>query len=137
VWETGSQVEPEADYDHYDFDLQFSCYFLADKLQAPEFKYHILKEIERYGEHCDPSHLTIGHIKLIYENTAMAKDPLRKFCIFLKCVNTPIDQTLADPEFQALMVQGGPLVKDVMDICRQYAVQNDWAEDVIQCDRNR
>lgn len=43
-----------------------------------------------------------------------------------KCVNTPIDETLGGPEFQSLMEEGGPLVRDAMEICKNHARKEDW-----------
>ncbi|KAL1966409.1 hypothetical protein VTN77DRAFT_4551 [Rasamsonia byssochlamydoides] len=132
VWETGSAVESSAEYDHYDFSLQFSCYVLADKLQAFGFKRHILDEIRHYGEFCDPSNLTVDQVRYVYNNTSRNDDPLRKVCLLLKCVQTPIHETLGDPEFQRLMErlmeEGGPLVRDVMEICRKHAVKEEWKD---------
>jgi hypothetical protein len=126
AWEIGSAVESTAEYDHYDFTLQFSCYVLADKLQAAGFKRHILDEIRYYGEFCDPSNLTVDQIRYVYNNTARNDDPLRKFCLLVKFVQTPIHETLGDPDFQQLMQDGGPLVNDVMEICRKHAVKENW-----------
>lgn len=44
----------------------------------------------------------------------------------LKCVDTPIAKTLGDPDFQTLMEEGGPLVRDVMEICKDSARKEGW-----------
>lgn len=89
--------------EHYDFTLQFSCYVLADKLQARGFKRHIMDEIRLHGELCDPADLTVNHVRFAYENTISQNDPLRRFCIMMKSKGTLLEQTLVDSEFVALM----------------------------------
>jgi Ni/Co efflux regulator RcnB len=132
-WETGSTVSSRGRHDYYDFSLQFSCYVLADKILAPGFKRHILDEIRMHGEFYQPSSLTPAMIQYVYRNTALRDDPLRKFCIYLKCVKEPIQETLADPEFQALMEQGGPLVKDVMEVCRKLSLKGPgWQKEAFE-----
>jgi hypothetical protein len=126
LWETGSLVDSNADYDHFDFSLQFSCYVLADKLQAFGFKRHILDEIHYFGEFCESSHLTVDQIRYVYANTSGKDDPLRKFCILLKCVQSPIHDVLADADFRQLMEDGGPLATGVIEICRKHAVKDGW-----------
>lgn len=124
-WEPGS-ADCRARHDSYDFSLQFSCYVLADKMVAPEFKRHILDEIRLHGEFCNASDLMTDLVGYAYRNTVSKDDPLRKFCIALKCVRIPINRTLANPDFQTLMEEGGPLVRDVMEICRKRATGEKW-----------
>lgn len=124
-WETESAIEPNAENEYYDFSLQFSCYILADKLQAPGFKRFIIDEIRAHAEFCDPADMTAEDIRYIYANTSSDDDPLRRFCVMLKCTRTPMADTFADHDFMALMEDGGSLVKDVMQACRsQVARQN-------------
>jgi hypothetical protein len=69
-----------------------------------------------YGDFCDPADLTAEHMRDVYKNTIRKDDPLRKFCIMIKCIRTPINQTLADPDFRSLMEEGGTLVSN-METC--------------------
>ena len=67
----------------------------------------------------------VGMIRYIYRNTVQRDDSVRKFCLMLKCVD-PIDETLEDPEFQTLMEECGPLVRDTTEICKEHAKREDW-----------
>lgn len=112
-----SEMEVEDDnmaHDQYDFMLQFSCYVLADKLQANGFKRHIMDEIRRHGEFCDPADLTVDHIRYAYDNTVRQNDPLRRLCLMMRCKRIPMEHTINDPKFIALMEEGGPLVRVMM-----------------------
>ncbi|KAI9929765.1 hypothetical protein ASPWEDRAFT_530538 [Aspergillus wentii DTO 134E9] len=124
--ETGSTADPLGAHDYYDFSLQFSCYVLADKLQAPGFKRLILDEIRSYAEICNPADMTVDHVRYVYENTIRDDDPLRRFCIMIKSVRTPIEKTLADESFLSLMEDGGPLVRDVMQAYRKPIKKQNW-----------
>ncbi|OJJ43900.1 hypothetical protein ASPZODRAFT_892689 [Penicilliopsis zonata CBS 506.65] len=107
--------------DYYDFSIEFACYVFADKIQAPGFLDKVLSEINYHADFCDPATLTTKHIRYAYQNTFRANDPLRKVCMMVKFERVPIEQTLADPAFKRLLEQGGPIVADVMEICRKHA----------------
>lgn len=117
------QDEENAAHDDYDFMLQFSCYVLADKLQAPKFKRLIMNEIRNHGEFCDPTNLKMEHVRYVYNNTIRRNDPLRRFCVMVKCKQMPVEDTLADAEFINFMEEGGPLVKDIMQACRKQTLK--------------
>lgn len=51
-------VEGDAAHDHYNFQFQFPCYILGDKLQALGFKRLIMDEIRYHGGFCDPADRT-------------------------------------------------------------------------------
>ena len=71
--------------------FQFSCYVLADKLQAPKFKRLIMDEIRNHGEFCDPTNLKMEHVQYVYDNTISDNDPLRRFCVMVNCKQLPVD----------------------------------------------
>lgn len=110
-------------YDKYDFMLQFTCYVLADKLQALGFKRLIMDEIRCHGEFCKPNNVTMEHIRYVYNNTISPVDPLRRFCIMMRCKKMPLEETLEDPEFLELLENGGPLVRDIMRTCRKQTIK--------------
>lgn len=110
-------------YDKYDFMLQFTCYVLADKLQAPGFKRLIMAEIRCHGEFCKPTNVTMRHVQYVYNNTISRVDPLRRFCIMMRCERMPLEETLEDSEFIELMENGGPLVRDIMRTCKKQALK--------------
>lgn len=117
-------------YDKYDFMLQFTCYVLADKLQALGFKRLIMDEIRRHGEFCKPNNVTTEHMQYVYNNTISPVDPLRRFCIMMRFKKMPLEETLEDPEFLELVENGGPLVRDIMRTCRKQTIkQKEKAEE--------
>ena len=116
------EVKDNAAHDAYNFMLQFSCYVLADKIQASGFKQLIMNEVWRYGDICNPADLTVKHVRYVYQNTISRYDPLRQFCIMIRGGSIPIEETFADDEFVALMEEGGALVADMMWECRHQAL---------------
>lgn len=112
--EEKEEEKDRAIYDHYDFTLQFRCYILADKLQAPGFMTLILKEIRFHGEFCNPRKLKVDNIRYAYQNTSHQDDPLRRLCLKMKCAAMHIEQTYSDSGFIDPLEEGGPLVRDVM-----------------------
>lgn len=132
--EQDTEMEDDASIadDQYNFMLQFSCYVLADKLQALGFKRHIMDEIWRHGEFCDPADLTVNDVRYVYDNTISQNDPLRRFCVMMKCKRVPIEQALDDSDFIALMEDGGPLVEDVMQMCRKLTLKQKQRTDQFQ-----
>ena len=116
------EVKDNTAHDAYNFMLQFSCYVLADKIQASGFKQLIMNEIWRHGDICNPADLTVKHVRYVYQNTISRYDPLRQFCIMIRGGSIPIEETFADDEFVALMEEGGALVADMMWECRHQAL---------------
>ena len=110
-------------YDKYDFMLQFTCYVLADKLQAPGFKRLIMAEIRWHGKFCKPTNVAMRHVQYVYNNTISRVDPLRRFCITMRCERMPLEETLEDSGFIELMEDGGPLVRDIMRACKKQALK--------------
>ena len=78
------QEDERTIYDHYDFSLQFSCYLLADKFQAPAFKSFIMDEIRFHGDICRYEKLTLENVRYVYKNTFHRDDPLWRFCVHMK-----------------------------------------------------
>ena len=70
------EVKDNTAHDAYNFMLQFSCYVLADKIQASGFKQLIMNEIWRHGDICNPADLTVRHVHYVYQNTISRYDPL-------------------------------------------------------------
>lgn len=120
---TRLNMKRNAAHDEYDFMLQFSCYVLADKLRVPKFKRLMMNEIRSHGGFCDPTNLKMEHVWYVYNNTIRRNDPLRRFCVMVKCKQMPVEETLADAEFINLMEEGGPLVKDIMQACRRQTLK--------------
>lgn len=75
-----------------------------------------MDEIQRHGEFCDPTDLTVDHIRYAYDNTVRQNDPLRRLCLMIRCKRIPIGQSINDLKFIALMEEGGPLVRDMMQM---------------------
>lgn len=126
VVELGSDMNPvpQTDPTSYDcdFTLQFSCYVLADKLQAPMFKRLIMNEILGHGLFCKEN-LTTEHIYYAYENTIQKDDPLRRFCTMTKIEESSMEDKFADPELFTLMENGGPVARDIMQACGKQAIK--------------
>jgi hypothetical protein len=70
--------------DSYDFSLQFSCYVLGDRLQAPGLTKHIKHELLNKGGK-RATDLTAEQVMFAYNWTAIDQDPLRAFCIDALC----------------------------------------------------
>lgn len=79
---TGKTMRTMA-HDPYDFSLQFRCYQLADKLQAPGFKNQIMEEIQYHGEFCDRELPTMEQLRFVHERFGR-DDPLWRFCVNVK-----------------------------------------------------
>lgn len=112
---------PQSD-DHCGFGFLFSCYVLADMLQAPGFKRLVTDEILGHGMYCDAANLTTEHIYYAYDNTIRKDDPLRRFCIMTKFEQSSIQDKLADSELFTMVENGGPLARDIMWACGKQAV---------------
>lgn len=82
--------------DLYDFTLQFKCYRLADKLQAPGFKGQIMDEIQYHGEFCDSALPTMEQVRYAYEHFDR-DDPLWQFCVHVKRWDPRFRDTFDDP----------------------------------------
>ncbi|OJJ81070.1 uncharacterized protein ASPGLDRAFT_38280 [Aspergillus glaucus CBS 516.65] len=112
---------PQSD-DHCGFGFLFSCYVLADMLQAPGLKRLVTDEILEHGMYCDAANLTTKHIYYAYDNTIRKDDPLRRFCIMTKFEQSSIKNKLADSELFTMVENGGPLARDIMWACGKQAV---------------
>lgn len=86
-------------YDHYDFSLQFSCYLLADKFQAPAFKIFITDEIRFHGDVCRYEKLTLENVRYVYKNTFHRNDPLWRFCVQMKRHLMDLDNTSESKQY--------------------------------------
>lgn len=116
-------------HDQYDFILQFSCYVLADKLQASGFKCYIMDEIRCHEEFCDPINLTVDHIRYAYDNTVRQNDPLRRLCPMIRCKRISIWQIINDFKFIALMEEGGAFVRDMMQMSWKLTLKTEGANE--------
>lgn len=83
-------------HDPYDFSLQFRCYKLASKLQAPGFKNQIMEEIQYHGEFCDRELPTMAQLQFVYDNFGR-DDLLWRFCVRVKRWDPQFRDTYGDP----------------------------------------
>lgn len=82
-------------HNRYDFSLQFRCYRLADKLQAPGFKNQIMEEIQYHTELCDHELPTIEQLRFVHDRFSR-EDPLWRFCVNLKRWDERFRETFGD-----------------------------------------
>ncbi|WEW56716.1 hypothetical protein PRK78_002165 [Emydomyces testavorans] len=91
-----SSVKTETDDETFNFPLLFSAYVLADKIEAPAFRWHIHDEITLACEAKHPQ-LSLDDIRYVYQNTR-EDDLVRNFCIRQTC-GRDLQKNLEDPEF--------------------------------------
>lgn len=94
--------------------LLLCCYVLAYKLQALGFKQRILDEVHVY--YCGNAvMLSLNHIRYVYASISDKDDLLRRFCMRKMCVQTWLDEGMAEQAFLGLMVESGPLMDGYLE----------------------